>query len=103
MYVVTKNNAKRRNIFFGLTRQQLFELIEQKCHYCDRLPNNMMKSTNGSNVALLYSGIDRIDPSKGYVEGNVNPCCSECNSIRSDLPLPRFYTHIETMLANRGV
>jgi hypothetical protein len=45
------------------------------------------ESGNGS---FTYSGIDRIDSSIGYIEGNVVSCCSKCNTAKSDMPFDEF-------------
>ena len=32
----------------------------------------------------MGAGMDRLDNSKGYVEGNVVSCCYDCNTARFD-------------------
>lgn len=39
---------------------------------------------HGEKTSEWGIGLDRIDSSKGYVPGNVQPCCKECNRIKSD-------------------
>jgi hypothetical protein len=74
-------NTKHRKTMDGipdlkewtLTYDQYAELVTQNCSYCNR----SLRDETGS-------GLDRIDNSRGYLPGNVNPCCSECNRIRGD-------------------
>ena len=37
-----------------------------------------------------YNGVDRIDNSRGYEEGNVVPCCRQCNWSKRDLTTEQF-------------
>lgn len=46
-------------------------------------------------MALYINGIDRKDSSKGYTIDNCVPCCTECNTMKSDLPLDVFYNRID--------
>jgi hypothetical protein len=70
-----KASAKQRKVAFSLTEEQYYELIIQKCHYCER------------PLSKSGIGLDRInnDKSIGYAIDNVLPCCPECNSIRSNI------------------
>lgn len=74
-----KHGAKKRNIFFDLTEQQMYDLLHSPCTYCG------CKNCNG---------IDRIDSSKGYILGNVTPCCAMCNKMKSNYSLEVFKSHI---------
>jgi hypothetical protein len=49
-----------------------------------------------------WNGIDRIDSSKGYVPGNVVPCCTVCNIMKLDHSHAGFIAHIEHILAHCG-
>lgn len=50
------------------------------CCWCQSdLFTSTSKSANGV-------GLDRIDNDRGYVVGNVNPCCPSCNVERGTLP-----------------
>lgn len=69
------NQAKRRNVFFGLTEPEFGKLTSQNCHYCGVAP--LQKERN-----YLFNGIDRVDPHKGYETANCVPCCKECNWVK---------------------
>lgn len=80
-------------ISFGLFK----ELIYKPCVYCCATPNKALYDwSHGKNrvkissASITVSGIDRIDSTKGYVEGNVVPCCALCNFAKSDMPLSEF-------------
>lgn len=76
-----KRSAKRRGIDFELTEEQVWKLSQQLCHYCKAPPGNKLKI--GKRI-FIYQGIDRVDSNKGYVPGNVVPCCISCNSAKGD-------------------
>jgi hypothetical protein len=60
-------NSKRE---FNLTPDWVdVNIVGKPCHYCGAL----------DNVAC-----DRVDNSKGHSNDNCIPCCSDCNSIRSN-------------------
>ena len=52
--------------------------MSSPCEYCGQEPSNKVisKCNNGD---FQYNGIDRIDNTKGYANGNVVPSCSRCN------------------------
>ena len=57
--------------------QELFENIRiQECYLCGK-----------QNSAQHKNGIDRVDNSKGYIEGNIMSCCSGCNYLKRDYNL----------------
>lgn len=80
-----KHGAKKRNISYNLLDLKVKELINLPCFYC------------GKEKAL---GIDRIDSSKGYEEGNVVPCCHICNMMKNKYSLDFFKSHICSIYKN---
>ena len=74
--------AKNRGYEWGLNYDQLKELTKQDCHYCGAEPNHRVNAIK-SNGEYVYNGLDRVDNSKGYIIGNVVPCCSQCNVAKS--------------------
>lgn len=89
-----RGSAKRKNLPFILTLEQLSSIISQPCGYCGREPSQSMSSSqmrkHPSYKIFRYNGIDRIDSAKGYVEGNVVPCCKPCNEMKSDKSYEEF-------------
>jgi hypothetical protein len=86
-FSILKAKSKHREVEMGLSFEAYRSLIEGKnCHYC------------GVSVFSSGSGLDRVDSSKGYVEGNCVPCCYRCNVMKADLNLEDFYEHLELIL-----
>lgn len=69
---------------FALTPDVTYKILMARCTYC-----------GGEGY-----GIDRIDSSKGYIEGNVTPCCSRCNTMKNDMVLADFESHIKRIAAH---
>lgn len=67
------DSAKRRGLSWSISLEQFTELLAQPCFYS---PNHIKGETG--------SGLDRIDNMKGYITGNVLPCCAKCNRSRGD-------------------
>lgn len=90
-FSILKGKSKHRNMEMGLSFEAYKTLIEGKnCHYC------------GVSILSSGSGLDRVDSSKGYIEGNCVPCCYRCNVMKADLSLEDFYSHIESILDYRA-
>jgi hypothetical protein len=89
-----KRHAERRGFKFALTRTEVEVIIKKDCHYCGSKPSNL-KQTKNSIEGLLYNGIDRIDSQKDYYIKNVVPCCSKCNTGKSDMTTEKFLDWIK--------
>ena len=64
-----RKNAKTRGIAFALPRALFLDLVTDVCFYCGYAPSPI-------------NGVDRVDNTRGYVEGNVVSCCRECNQSK---------------------
>jgi len=60
----------------------IFELIDKFLFWRSTKNRRLFDWKNKSY--LKGFGIDRIDNSKGYIEGNMVPCCKICNWMKSD-------------------
>lgn len=94
-----KNDAKRKNHFFGLTFKQFINIIQQNCFYCGIKPANV-QTAEGNNGDFIYNGIDRMNNRKGYTIENCVPCCSICNKAKNTMNkilflnwIKRIYKH----------
>lgn len=72
--VLQTNRRTRKIIGWTISIDEFKVLIEQPCWYCDAPPGH----------TRFGSGLDRIDPQKGYHMDNVYPCCQTCNRLKSD-------------------
>jgi len=86
-----KKRAHAANLDFNLSESYFNKCRNMPCHYChrDRTKNN------------LASGLDRIDNGKGYIIGNVVPCCTDCNYARRTLTITDFQ-RLNTRISERA-
>lgn len=94
-----KSNAKNKNHAFELTTEKFVSLISSNCDYCGRKPHQKLWQGKSSalHLAFRWNGIDRVDSAKGYVEGNVVPCCKPCNEMKSDRSREEFLELIKAV------
>ncbi len=88
-----KRHAERRGFKFGLSENDVCEIIDKPCHYCGTLPSNnkVTKNCNG----FSYNGIDRLDSSKNYTVDNVVSCCNTCNKAKLAISKKVFLEWVE--------
>jgi hypothetical protein len=99
-----RKHAKAAGRCFDLTNEQFFCLTQSDCHYCGAKPSNVEDTAGRASSSptsavqpFVYSGLDRVDSSKGYELSNVVPCCKRCNSAKSDMPQDEFLGHIASI------
>jgi hypothetical protein len=85
-------SAKKRNLKFSLSDEELKALFSSSCYYCGSSPNN--KSVADSGDVYLYNGVDRLDSTAGYVFSNCVACCITCNWMKKNMPVQTFINHV---------
>lgn len=71
---------------FHLDDEYVYQLSQQPCVYCGEPPANTWKGF----IDIKYSGLDRVDSSKGYTADNVVPSCFVCNRAKSAMSQDDF-------------
>ena len=94
IYSRTKSHLKNRGYEFALSKRYVYHLHKQPCCYCGTLLSNCCEEKN-RKYQYFYNGIDRIDNGKGYVEGNVQTCCFQCNRAKNHLTTDEFLAWID--------
>lgn len=94
LYRVYKAGAKKRNYSFDLSLDIFTALTQKSCFYCGAPPLQKTVFRNSYNGQYTYNGIDRIDNTKGYIEGNVVACCGICNMMKGSMNHLDFVNHI---------
>jgi len=79
----------------NLSFDKFKRLCSAPCFYCGELPSNTKsfrrKEWDNSDfhsvirvTHVKYNGLDKIDPLGFYKDGNVRPCCPQCNVGKLD-------------------
>ena len=84
-----RSKARERNLVWELTDDVAGSLLQGDCFYCGTQPTRLRgcKTANGKCVC---NGIDRIDSSRGYIDGNVVTACADCNRAKLAMPQMEF-------------
>jgi hypothetical protein len=91
----------KRGLKCTLSGNEILELVKSKCHYCgDKNSNHYKYKQPNFEYDFYYNGIDRIDSSLGYIQGNVVTCCKTCNVAKMDMNYYDFINHIVKIYKN---
>lgn len=82
-----RDSARIRGLSFCLTEKEFQNLIIKPCFYCGKQGEN--KRTTQSGI-FTYTGLDRLDNTRGYELDNVAPCCTDCNMFKGAISLDDF-------------
>ena len=96
-----KNNARKENRVFELTREQFKEITSKNCIDCGIEPLQIKKSSGHVESdwgAYYYNGIDRKDNNIGYIYENCLPSCFECNWMKHDKTYEKHLEHIKRLV-----
>lgn len=77
--------CRSKNIVFCLSYTQFKILTKRDCYIC--------KKSNAK-------GLDRIDNKLGYYWNNVQPCCFDCNRMKSDKTKQDFIKYLTRLNPN---
>lgn len=99
------SGAAQRGLEWTLARDEARALFDGNCAYCGQQPKAIWKSFGGTRIRQaynntgvhLYNGIDRVDNTKGYVQGNCVSCCKVCNRMKHAMTKEDFLAHIESI------
>ena len=83
-----RNSAKRRNKEFNITSGYLYDIFKRQSGNC---------ALSGLGLFPESVSVDRVDNSKGYVEGNVQLVTKEMNFMRGPLTLDEFRSFLDDM------
>ena len=91
--------AEKRGYVCELSNETIRELSKQNCHYCGVEPKQKIGNVT-FNEKYIYNGIDRMDNTKGYILGNVVPCCGRCNRAKDIMSYEEFKAWITQVHTN---
>lgn len=90
---IYKKQAKKRNLNFSLTNEELKVLFKGNCFYCGIEP---LQKING----YIYNGLDRQNNKLGYLLTNVVSCCKDCNKMKLTYSVSEFVYRCKKIARN---
>ena len=84
-----KTNARKRNLEWALSDEELYILSQMNCHYCGVKPSRTVQTIN-KRGSVIVNGIDRRDNTLGYTITNCVASCAMCNRSKMDLSMSEF-------------
>lgn len=87
-FAAYKYRADKKEIAFDLSKETFDTLVNGSCAYCG---------------LLQCGGVDRVENSLGYIEGNCVGACSKCNRMKNSHGKQDFLSHIQNILINQGL
>lgn len=94
-----RQSAKQRNIEFDLNKALANLMFRLPCNYCGTPPSQIWQRPQIFKSLVVYSGIDRVDSSKGYISTNIVPCCKRCNIAKRNFTQADFINHAKQIAA----
>jgi hypothetical protein len=86
-----KKNASEKKLPFELSQDEFNIITQSNCYLCN-------KESNQNNL----NGVDRVDNMKGYINGNVLPCCMECNLMKHANEIHKFIHKLYDVYVTRN-
>jgi len=96
VYNEYKGFSRRMGRAFELNKEEFFDITSKDCFYCGEKPSNF-RNGKGTTKIFRFNGIDRVDSKKGYVKGNIVPCCKNCNYAKRERTVEEFYKWVENV------
>lgn len=86
----------------NLAEEEFLALSQRACFWCNEWRPNTRKHRYDKGVSWQYHGLDRLNSDLKHDSGNCVPCCVRCNTMKRDLSVDDFLTHIKKILDNRN-
>jgi hypothetical protein len=87
---LNKRNKRNDEV---INKDEFENIISKPCNYCKTNWTSLIVDTG-----TKFNGIDRIDSSKGYIKGNIVPCCFYCNVGKAELSIKNFFRMINRII-----
>lgn len=91
-----KNNAKTRNLEYSVSNEFIWDLFLKQDRKCALTGQDLVFARTIKD--LQTASLDRIDSSKGYIEGNVQWIHKDINRLKMDWTLEELYKLCESVI-----
>ena len=89
-----RQSARERNLTTTVSFDEFYEISKMPCWYCGDTPISGYWENSSYkrewHEPFISNGIDRVDNSKGYIKGNIMPCCIRCNRAKNDMTIEEW-------------
>lgn len=94
---IIKHRSMRKKFEYSVSKEYLWNLFKKQDELCSltKLPIKFSKKGNEQTASL-----DRIDSSKGYIEGNVQWLHKDVNNIKQDYSMDEFVRYCRLITEN---
>ena len=93
LYNILYHSAAIKIRAVTIKRAHFEKLLVKNCTYCGKPP----ELRKVGRYEVFVNGIDRVDSSKGYINGNCVPCCKRCNRMKSDMSTDTFLECVKSI------
>ena len=101
LYDTYRRRSLKKSFSFDLSKEEFKKITSKNCFYCGVEPRQITGKGNGKYYGeYIYNGIDRIDTSRGYEEGNIVPCCGQCNVAKNNHSYEEFFDWVGRIYNN---
>ena len=96
LYNEYRQNAKKRDLEFKLSKKEFISLLYNECFYCGTQPSNFIRKKRVTGEELHYfNGVDRVNNEIGYALDNCVSCCKLCNHAKNDMTKNDFLSLVK--------
>ena len=98
------HQARSRHLDVGISIDEYLKMADSPCHYCGEVAGCVTRSLRRKgweNLEYRHNGIDRLDSSRGYIPGNIVPCCGICNRYKYMGSTAEFIAHCRKVVAHQ--
>lgn len=88
VYSKYRDKARRKDISWSLTKDDVYDMIYKRCYYCNSLGKNKYACFDEKH--LRYNGIDRLSSHRGYTQKNTVAACGTCNYAKLQMTVTEF-------------
>jgi len=101
-FSIIKHGAKTRNLKFSITKEYIWDLFLKQNRKC-ALTGLELKFQSRNDKRDGTSSLDRIDNTKGYVEGNIQWVHKDINIMKMDLTEEKLVEYCKLVCLKKNV
>lgn len=98
LIVKHKKKAEKKGVRYLITPEEVRTLVTSNCNICGTEP--AINSSRKPHVhKFVHNDLSLINPTNGYVDGNVIPVCKSCYTLKGKKSRDEFISYIRSIRA----